>query len=195
MDRPAGDPRLEITALLQRWGEGDEGALGPLVELAYDDLRVIAHRHLRRSSDDATLRTTALVNQAYLKLAGVGPGHWPSRGHFFAFCSKAMRRILIDHARRRQSSLDRERRLGHPPGGDADAVDAEATEILAVEDALEQLAGQDERLARVVECRFFGGLTTAETAEALGVSRRTVDRDWTRARSYLYRILEGPVAK
>lgn len=185
------DPRVEITGLLRRWGEGDEAALPRLVELAYDDLRIIAHRHVRRSPDDATLRTTALVNQAYLNLARIGPGDWPSRGHFFAFCSRAMRHILIDYARHRQAALRREAAQGISAPRQVPAVDAEVTEILAVEEALASLATRDERLARVVECRFFGGLTTAETAEALGVSRRTVDRDWTRARTYLHRSLVG----
>jgi RNA polymerase sigma factor (TIGR02999 family) len=187
------DPHAEITGLLRRWGDGDTTALPRLVQLAYDDLRIIAHRHVRRSPDDATFRTTALVNQAYLNLARVGPGDWPSRGHFFAFCSRAMRHILIDHARQRQAALRRDTAHGLAQPGQFDPVDAEATEILAMEEALTELAARDERLARVVECRFFGGLTTAETAEALGVSRRTVDRDWTRARTYLHRSLVGEV--
>lgn len=184
------DARGEITLLLRRWGEGDESALAPLVELAYDELRVIAHRHLRRAEGDEMLRTTALVHEAYLNIARVERGSWASRGHFYAFCSKVMRHVLVDEARRRHAAR---RRLGKEAltGPESSLVEAEALEILAVETALTGLEELDERLARLVECRFFGGLTTAETAEALGVSRRTVDRDWTRARAYLHRMLEG----
>lgn len=179
----------EITRLVQRWQEGDENALERLVSHAYDDLRAIAHRRLDGSDPRASLNTTALVHEAYLRLAGVEEKAWASRGHFFAFCSKAMRHILIDYARARQTAKrggDRER---VPLSGELGAMDADIDRVLAVEEALVVLEARDERLARMVECRFFGGLTTAETAEALGVTPRTVARDWVRAQAHLRRIL------
>lgn len=183
------EDRGEITRLARRWTAGDDEALQRLVEVAYDDLRAIAHRQLGPSSPHATLRTTALVNEVYLRLADVDEGAWASRAHFFAFCSKAMRHILIDYARRRQAARrggDRDR----VPLSDEMAVhDDDVTKVLAVEEALAILEERDARLARVVECRFFGGLTNAETGEALDVSTRTVERDWLRARTYLRRIL------
>lgn len=185
------DSRGSVTRLVQRWSEGEDGALDALIDLVYDDLRVIAHRHLRSTDGDPTLHTTALVHEAYLRLEGVEGGTWESRGHFFAFCSKAMRHVLIDYARRRRAAKrggDQARvPLEEVPG----SLDAEVVEVLAVNEALERLARHDERMARIVECRFFGGLTVAETAEALEVSTRTVEREWTRARIYLQRLLES----
>ncbi len=183
------DARGEITRLVQQWSEGDESALDGLIELAYDDLRVIAHRHLRRSRGDQTLQTTALVHEVYMRLAGVDEGAWATRAHFFAFCSKAMRRILIDYARRQQAAKRGGDRVRVPLTDQVASLDAEIAEVLAVDQALETLARHDERLAQIVECRFFGGLTVPETAEALDLSTRTVERDWVRARAYLYRML------
>lgn len=184
------DSSGKITRLVQRWSEGEEGALDALVELVYDDLRVIAHRHLRRAEGDSTLHTTALVHEAYLRLEGVDGGTWKSRGHFFAFCSKAMRHVLVDYARRRQATKrggDKARvPLEEVPG----SLDADVVQVLAVDEALQRLARHDERMARIVECRFFGGLAVPETAEALQVSTRTVEREWARARIYLQRILD-----
>lgn len=183
------EARGEITRLARRWTDGDDEALERLVELAYDDLRAIARRHLGGSPPDATLRTTALVHEVYLRLARVHEGTWASRAHFFAFCSKAMRHILIDHARRRRAARRGGDRDRVPLTDDLAALDPEIGTILVVDEALEKLGERDERLARVVECRFFGGLTAAETAEAVGVSARTVERDWLRARTYLKRLL------
>lgn len=183
---PATD---EITRLIDRWSDGDEDAFDRLVEIVYDDLRRIARHHLRRGRHDHTLDTTGLVHEAYLKLAGVGGGTWRSRAQFFAFCSRAMRRILIDYARRRHAEKRGGTRVRVPLTENAAAVESQAAELLAVDEALDFLAERDPRLGRVVECRFFGGLTVPETAEALGTSRRTVERDWARARAYLYHAL------
>lgn len=187
------DPTGDITRLVQRWSDGDEAALDDLVNLVYDDLRVIAHRHLRQSNGDLTLHTTALVHEVYFRLEGVDGGTWKSRGHFFAFCSGAMRHVLIDYARRRQAAKrggDRRR----VPLEEVPTLDAEVVEVLAVDRALQRLAQHDERMAKIVECRFFGGLAVGETAEALGVSTRTIEREWTRARTYLHRLLASETA-
>lgn len=180
----------EITRLARKWSEGDEEAFDRLVELVYDDLRRIAHRHLARASGD-TLNTTALVHEAYLKLAHVEGGVWDGRAQFLAFCSKAMRRILIDYARRRSATKRGGGRIQVPLRDDSAVVEAEVVRMLGIEEALQRLERHDPRMGRVVECRFFGGMSVADTAEALGVSARTVEREWTRARAYLHEVLEG----
>lgn len=179
----------EITRLVERWGEGDEAALGRLIELVYDDLRQIAHRHLRLDRPDHTINTTALVHEAYVRLAQHEQGVWRSRAQFFAFASRAMRHILIDYARRRRAAKRGGTRVQVPLDENMAAVEAEAAELLALDEALDMLAKRSERMARVVECRFFGGLSVHETAEALDSSVRTVEREWTRARAYLHRAL------
>ena len=181
----------EITRLMGRWSQGDTDALDRLIEIVYDDLRAIAHRHLRAGSPDAVLDTTVLVHEAYLKLSGSGDGEWPDRAHFFAFCSTVMRRLLIDFARKRRSHKRGGTRIQVPLRDDVAIVDAEAMDLLAVEEALERLEARSPRMARVVECRFFGGMSVAETATALETSVRTVEREWTRARVYMRRTLEG----
>ena len=179
----------DMTRLMQRWSAGDRDAFDRLIELVYDDLRRIAHRHLEVGSRVGTVDTTALVHEAYLKLVAADGGRWASRAQFFAFCSKAMRRLLIDFARRRTAEKRGGGAVRVPLPEDAAVVDAEVMRILAVEEALQKLEQRDERMARVVECRFFGGLSVPETAEALNTSSRTVERDWTRARAYLYQAL------
>lgn len=182
------DSRGEITHLVERWSQGDETALDRLVHLAYDDLRVIAHRQFRSVPTD-TIGTTALVHELYLKLAGVREGSWGGRAQFFAFCSKAMRRILIDHARRRSTTKRGGERTAVMLTPEIAAVDAEATELLALDEALGLLAAHSERMAKIVECRVFGGLSVVETAEAVDASSRTVEREWARARAYLSQVL------
>lgn len=181
----------DITRLISLWSAGDDEALASLMELVYDDLRAIAHRHLAAGRQDAVLDTTVLVHEAYMKLSGAQDGEWPGRAHFFAFCSTVMRRLLIDFARKRRSRKRGGTRIQVPLRDDAVVVDAEVLELLAVEEALEELEARSPRMARMVECRFFGGMSVAETAEALGTSVRTVEREWTRARVYLRRALEG----
>ncbi len=181
----------DITQLLQRHHQGDRGAFDELVPLVYARLRAIARGQIARGGRAGqTLDTTALVQEAYLQMVGEHGVDWQDRGHFYAVCARAMRRILVDEARRRHA-LKR--------GGDAvmvtlntdlAEVDAQAQQVLAVNDALQGLAEFNERLARVVECRYFAGLTEEETALALGSSLRTVQRDWLRARAWLRKALE-----
>jgi RNA polymerase sigma factor (TIGR02999 family) len=180
----------EITRLVRRWGKGDDEAFDRLVELVYDDLWRIAHRQLDGGARGATVDTTALVHEAYLKLARVEGGAWEGRAQFFAFCSKAMRHILIDYARRRSAEKRGGARTRVPLRDDSAAVEAEVTRVLGIEEALTQLERRNERMGRIVECRFFGGMSVADTAEALGTSTRTVEREWARARAYLYAALE-----
>jgi RNA polymerase sigma factor (TIGR02999 family) len=180
----------EITGLVRRWSEGDDGAFNRLVELVYDDLRRIAHHHLDGGARGATVDTTALVHEAYLKLARVEGGAWEGRAQFFAFCSKAMRRILIDYARRRSAEKRGGARVRVPLLEDSAVVEAEVTRMLNIEEALQQLERHNERMGRIVECRFFGGMSVADTADALGTSTRTVEREWARARTYLYAALQ-----
>jgi RNA polymerase sigma-70 factor, ECF subfamily len=157
--------------------------------LAYEELLRVARRHLLRERPGHTLNTTALVHEAYLKLAGQDGTGWRDRSRFLAIASRAMRQILVDHARGR----DRHKRGGGARPvtlrTDAGSGQEETVDLLALDEALEKLAEHDARLGQVVECRFFGGLTAAETAEALGVSLRTVERDWTRARAHLVLLL------
>jgi RNA polymerase sigma factor (TIGR02999 family) len=179
----------EITRLVSCWSRGEEGAFDRLMELVYDDLRRIARHHLELGGRDAILDTTALVHEACVRLLGVDEGVWPGRAQFFAFCSTAMRRILIDFARRRKAEKRGGTRFRVPLEEDTASVEANIDEILAVEDALARLEERNERMARIVECRFFGGMSVPETAEALETSSRTVEREWARARAYLRQAL------
>jgi RNA polymerase sigma factor (TIGR02999 family) len=170
---------------------GEAAAAEALFPIAYDELLRVARHHLSRERPGHTLNTTALVHEAYLKLAGDEGTKWRDRARFLAIASRAMRQILVDHARAR----GRQKRGGgvwpvtlRP---DAGSGQEETVDLLALNEALETLAEHDARLRDVVECRFFGGLTAEETAEALGVSLRTVERDWTRARAYLVVLLAG----
>ena len=181
--------RSDITQLLLDSRDGDDAAMSQLLELVYADLHRLASRQLAGEGRDMTLSATALVNEAYLRLLSQTGGGWNDRQHFFRLISLAMRRISVDHARRR---------LAMKRGGDQQRVDLDVGElaqedrmkmVLEVEDALVQLGKQDERLVRLVECRFFAGLTEAETATTLECSRRTVQRDWERAKSLLMKLL------
>lgn len=185
------DPQHAITDLLAGVRAGDDRAVDRLMPLVYDELRAVARRHLGSERDGHTLATTALVHEAYLKLVDQTRVEWRDRAHFFAIASRLMRRILIDYARRHRS---RKR------GGDWRRIPLEFASIptedradilLALDEALERLSALDERQARVVEYRFFGGMTEAEAAEALGVTPRTVRRDWVKAKAWLYDALYG----
>lgn len=185
MDQTKG----EVTRLVERWSQGDTSALDRLIEVAYDDLRQIASGRLQGWRQGQTIETTALVHELYLRLAGVSESAWGGRSQFFAFCSKAMRRILIDFARRKQATK-RGGKYVHVPLDEAGGGEAgELIELLALDQALHRLAERNERMARIVECRFFGGLSVPETAEAVGASARTVEREWARARAYLQYML------
>jgi RNA polymerase sigma factor (TIGR02999 family) len=193
--------RGEVTALLSALRRGEAGAMNRLVPLLYDELRDAAHRQLSGRRRGQALDTTELVHEAYLKLVDRSRADWRDRTHFLAASAVAMRHILVDAARRhsavkrggearrvplRDSRL-REAGLGEPPP----AVERQAAEILAVDEALTALAGLDPRLSQLVELRFFGGWRIEEVAELRGVTGRTVKRDWRKARAFLYRALHG----
>lgn len=185
----------EITGLLEAHAAGDDDALERLIPLVYDDLRRIAHQRLHSERPSHTLDTTAVVHEAYLRLVDVSDPDWNGRAHFFAVSSRLIRNLLIDYARRRKADKRGGDAIRVPLDEELDAasIDAPAgVDLLALDEALTALARHDERMERVVECRFFGGLTVRETAQVLGVSTRTVERDWTRAKAYLYRALTGP---
>lgn len=179
----------DITTQLRAWQAGDPSARERLFPLVYDELRLIAHRQLQRERPGHTLDTTALVHEAYLRLAGSTSQDFSDRAHFFAMASTAMRRILVDYARRYRT----EKRGAAPRRVSLTdtmlVAEERADTLLAVDEALVELARIDARLSRVVECRFFAGLTEEETAETLGVTSRTVRRDWTKAKGWLLRTL------
>jgi len=185
------DDSASITRLLSALREGDEDAFGRLVPLVYEELRRIAQIQLRGAAA-ATLNTTAVVHEAYLKLGGADGIDYQDRGHFFAVAANAMRQVLLDHARRK---------LADKRGGGAAhtlldgvdiAVEDRAAELVELDRALDRLAELDERTARIVELRFFAGLNVDETAASLGISAPTVKRGWRRARAFLNRELGGP---
>lgn len=181
----------DVTRLLNEWSGGDRAALDALIPLVHQELRRVAARHLRRERSDHTLQATALVNEAYLRLADQRNTHWQNRLQFYAVASRLMRRILIDHARRRQAA----RRGSAPHRIELEDADLPGRgpdfDLLALDEALDALALQDERQARMVEMRYFGGLSVEETAEALQVSASTVKSDWRLARAWLRRFLAG----
>lgn len=178
----------EVTQLLAAWSEGDRSALDKLLPLVSGELHQLAHRYMSRERPDHTLQTTALVNEAYVKLVDQRVARWQSRAHFFGIAAQIMRRILIDHAR---AHLGARRSGGVRVSLEDVAVlsDNRATELVALDEALQTLAKLDERKGRVVELRYFGGLSVEETAEVLGVSPDTITRDWRRAKAFLRREL------
>jgi RNA polymerase sigma factor (TIGR02999 family) len=179
----------EVTRLLQDWASGDETALARLMPLVYNELHRLAHRYMAAEPSGQVLQTTALVHEVYLRLVDVDNVDWQNRAHFYGICARLMRRILIDFAR----SRNYQKRGGHFPHvelEEAATVSAVVgTELLAVDDALKELAKLDTRKAEVVELRFFGGLTVEETAAVLRVSSETVMRDWKMAKAWLLREL------
>jgi RNA polymerase sigma factor (TIGR02999 family) len=189
MEEGVMDGGRHITELLAAHAAGDSDALDVLLPRIYDELRRIAHHRLRGERDDHTLNTTGLVHEAYMKLVQLDRMDWQNRAHFFAIASQAMRNILVDYAVRRSAQKrggDRDR----VPLDDADAAaETPLDDLVALHQALEELEALDPRQARVVECRFFGGLTIDETAEALDISPATVSRDWAMARAWLNRAL------
>jgi RNA polymerase sigma factor (TIGR02999 family) len=176
-----------VTELLQRWGQGDSTALEKLLPLVYNELRRIADRQLRRERPNHTLQPTALVHEVYLKLVDQNRIEWQNRAQFYAVAAQLIRRILVDHVRNRRTAkrgagavtLTLEDAVFEPAGKDID--------LIKLDDALFSLSRKDEQQSRVVEMRFFGGLSIEETAEALGVSASTVKRDWLAAKAWLYR--------
>jgi len=184
-------PSTSVTALLARARSGDSSALADVFPLIYDELRRLAQQRLGREPDGHTLSPTALVHEAYMRLIDYSRLEWANRAHFMAVASTAMRRILVDHARGHRSL---KRGGGRRPVSldDVELGTEERAELLvAVDEALERLKSVEPRQAQVVECRFFGGMTEEETAEALGIGLRTVKRDWARAKLWLQRAI-GP---
>jgi RNA polymerase sigma factor (TIGR02999 family) len=187
LDRPP-----EITRWLNEWSSGNENALDALMPIVYAELHRQAASYLRRERIGHTLQATALINEAYLKLVDQRDVNWQNRAHFFGIAAQAMRRILVDHARTRH----RDKR-----GGSAENLPIEAAEfavsgkdtvdLIALDEALTRLGQLDERQARIVELRFFSGLSVEETAEALGVSKATVKNEWRTAKAWLFQELNG----
>ena len=192
---PVSSFRLQTTALLQDADLSAPGVLDQLVPLVFDELREMARRQLAREYQNVTLQTTALVHEAYLRLVDDTRVTRRGRAYFFAAAARAMRQVLIDAARRRKAA----KRGGGAPllsiDDEGERVDAYAAELLDLDRALEALGRRDPRRLRVVECRFFGGMTVDETALALGVSPRTVEADWAVARAWLYRVVGTQGAK
>ena len=187
IERSAGD---DITGLLHRWRDGDEGAFERLLPLVYEELHRMALRHLAGERAHATLQATGLVNEVCLRLLGWDQARWQNRRHFFGVSSQMMRRVLVDIARRRQANRRGGSEAVRVPLETVDIASPQPDhDILAVNEALERLALEDPRKARVVELRFFGGLSEEEVAETLGVSLRTVQGDWAFARAWLYQAL------
>ena len=180
---------VEISRLLRAWGDGNRAALDQLIPLVYGELHEIAHRHMRRQPPGQTLQTSALVNEAYLRLVDVEGVRWEDRTHFFAVSAQVMRRILVDSARAHLA----DKRGGHFAhvylDESMDAAPQGSEELIALDDALKALEEMDARKARVVELRFFAGLSVEETAETLEISIPSVKRDWKLAKAWLTREL------
>ena len=181
----------EVTALLAQVGSRGPAAIDRLMSILYDELRRIASRQLRKERPDHTLETTALVHEAYVKLVGLDRISWQNRAHFLAVASQAMRRVLVDHAVSRRAQkrggVRRKVPLDDVAPGHAQPVET----LVALDTALHRLEQIDPRLSRVVECRYFGGMSVEEAAEALQVSPATIKRDWSVARAWLNRELQG----
>lgn len=192
MDGDHAGTSAQVTRLLRKWQDGDRDALDRLIPLVYDELKVIASRHMAHEWRQGTLQTTGLVNEAYMKLVGQRDVGWQNRAHFFAIAAQIMRRILLDDVRRR---------LRTKRGGDAVKVpvddirvaapqpEIEPVDVIAVDGALRRLEQLDPDQAKLVELRFFGGLTVEETADVLGISPTTVKREWAVAKAWLYQAL------
>jgi RNA polymerase sigma factor (TIGR02999 family) len=178
-------PSNDVTSLLRRWGHGDRGALNELMPLIYKELHKLAKRHMNQQKANHTLQTTAIIHEAYMKLGGGSGKDWENRAHFFGVAAKAMRHVLVDHARtRRAAKHGGEVRIEQLDEG-ADVGVGRAPGMIALDDALTLLAGQHPRQAEVVELRYFGGLSVEETAVTLKLSPETVARDWRFARAFL----------
>lgn len=179
------DSETDVTTLLRRFQDGDESAQSQLIAAVYDELKIIASRYMRREGTSHTLQTTALVNEAYLRLVNVKSAQWQDRAHFFAVAAQIMRRILVDHARKH---------IAGKRGGGFDVLPLDeglvftpqrSRDMIRLDEALERLEKTDERVSKVVQLRFFGGLSIEETAEAMRLSPRTVKREWTFGKAWL----------
>jgi RNA polymerase sigma factor (TIGR02999 family) len=181
----------DITGLLLAVSRGEPRALDALLPIVYDELRRIAHVHMRREATGHTLETTGLVHEAYLKLIDGGRVDWQDRSHFYSTASRAMRRVLVDHARSRHRAKRGEGDVPLPLVEELVMTDEQADHLIVLDEALERLHAWSERRCRIVECRFFGGLTLEETAEVLAISPATVKREWALTRAWLNRELSG----
>ena len=180
----------EVTGLLQKWSAGDADALEKLTPIIYAELHRIAKRYINRERKDHTLQTTALVNEAYLRLIDWKTAKWENRAHFFGVSAQLMRRILVDFARKRPKRNNEE--IRHVSLENAFVVSAEKdADLVALDEALIELTKFDERKAKIVELRFFGGLSVEETAEVLKLSQITIIREWNKAKAWLYRELSN----
>lgn len=187
---PAEQNSHEITRMLQEWSGGNRESLDELLPLVYSELHLQAARYLRRERQDHTLQATALINEAYLKLIDQRQVKWESRTHFFAIAAQAMRRILVDHAKTKH----REKRGGNDVKISLENIevissDENFVDLIALDEALTRLGVKDKQQARIVELRYFSGLSLEETAEVLGISRTTAARDWAMAKAWLHREL------
>jgi RNA polymerase sigma-70 factor (ECF subfamily) len=181
----------EVTQLLIEWGNGNEAAADKLMPLVYEELHRLAHRYMGHERPGHTLQTSGLVNEAYLRLIDQSQVHWQNRSHFFGIAAQMMRRILVDYARNRRYAKRGGNARQVPLDEGLIVSEERGQEIVALDDALQNLATIDERKSRIVELRFFGGLSIEETAETLGVSPGTVMRDWTLAKAWLRREIIG----
>lgn len=184
----------DVTNLLLAWGQGNESAFAELVPIIYGELRRRAHNYLRREHAPVTLQTADLVHETYLRLVDADRVPWKNRAHFFAIAARSMRRVLVDAARGRQALKRGGDQVRVDIDPDLTIAEAPGVGLVALDDALQMLSALDERRGRVVELRFFGGLTVEESAEALGVSPDTVMRDWKVAKAWLFRQLNGTIS-
>jgi len=183
----------DVTALLESWSNGDPDALQRLMPLVYDELHRLARNYLRRERPDHTLQSTALVHEAYMRMVNQKTVHWQNRAHFFGVAAQSIRHILVDHARSYQTT--KRGSGGHKLSLDEAIALTEARDIdlIALDDALNGLSAVDPQQGRIVELRFFGGLSIEETADVLKISPATVKRDWVMAKAWLYQNLSGAV--
>jgi RNA polymerase sigma-70 factor, ECF subfamily len=179
----------ELTQLLVEWRDGDPDALDRLTPLVYPELRRLAHRYMNKRFAGQSLQTTALVHEAYMRLAGQNQVAWQNRTHFFAVCARLMRNLLVDRARSRRAARHGGDHRQVPLDDAALAAPGKRVDVIALDEALGRLAAIDPRKSQIVEMRYFGGMTVDETAEVLGVSPITVKREWSKARAWLYREL------
>lgn len=180
-------PPSEVTQLLHRWKDGNREALDALLPLVYDELRRLAHRHLRNERAEHTLQSSALVHEAYFRMIGQDFPQWEGRTHFFAIAAQLMRQILVDYARRHRASKRGSGACMITLGKVEALPQRKDVDVVALHDALSTLAELDPRQSRVVELRFFAGLSLEETSEVMGIGTATVQRDWTAARAWLHR--------
>ena len=179
----------EITQLLANWSQGDKTALDQLVPLVYPELRRLAKRHMDREDPAHTLQTSALINEAYLKLVNQQNVQWQNRAHFFAVAAQVMRHILVDHARTRNYAKRGGGALKLPLDEAAALTEQRAGQLIALDDALRDLGALDERRSQIIELRFFGGLSLEETAEVMNISPSTVQREWRAAKAWLHHTM------